>query len=125
MNIRPLESLTKEELIELVKLERESPDNGIPEIPFCEQCGDGIVAHNPGICGTCYATNMPHPDHIPDVGKMGAPTDTQMLDWLIENDALICHSVTNNSYEIWFGIDNVETGKTAREAIINAMRGEK
>lgn len=54
-----------------------------------------------------------------------APTDTQMLDWLIENDALICHSVTSNLYEVWFGIDNVETGNTAREAIINAMRGEK
>lgn len=86
MNIRPLEDLTKEELIELVKQERE---------------------------------------HIADVGKMGAPTDTQMLDWLIEKEALICHSVTANLYEIWFDIDNVETGKTAREAITKAMRGEK
>lgn len=25
----------------------------------------------------------------------------------------------------WFDIDNVETGKTAREAIINAMKDEK
>jgi hypothetical protein len=27
--------------------------------PMCEQCGDGIVAHNPGICGTCYAIAAP------------------------------------------------------------------
>lgn len=77
----------------------------------------------------------PQPDHIPDAGKMidpvvkesltVEPTDTEMLNWLIEKEALICHSVTANLYEIWFDIDNVETGKTAREAIEKAMRGEE
>jgi hypothetical protein len=62
-------------------------------------------------------------DHIAQDRKM--PTDTEMLDWLIENDALICYSVTANLYEVWCDIDNVETGKTAREAIINAMKDEK
>jgi hypothetical protein len=23
---------------------------------WCESCGDGITAHDPGICGTCFAT---------------------------------------------------------------------
>lgn len=62
-------------------------------------------------------------DHIAQPRKI--PTDTEMLDWLIENEALICHSVTDNLYEVWFDIDNVKTGKTAREAIEKAMKGEK
>lgn len=30
-------------------------DEGAPPEPYCVACGDGIVPHNPGICGTCYA----------------------------------------------------------------------
>jgi hypothetical protein len=29
--------------------------------PMCEDCGDGIVPHNPGVCGTCYAMKYAHP----------------------------------------------------------------
>mgnify|MGYP001013368711 CR=1 FL=1 len=98
-----------------------------------------------GISGDIWRNVPPHmleilpqgtqPDHIEKDLEMVdpvvkdsltvEPTDTEMLNWLIEKEALICHSVTANLYEIWFDIDNVETGKTAREAITKAMRGEK
>lgn len=139
MNIRPLESLTKEELIELIKHERdhsEQPLTMVPEgfklVPIeptaeMKKAGCQVPLNKAARHNACYKAMLaaaPQPDHIPDDGRMIEPTDTQMLDWLIKNDALICHSATSNLYEIWFGIDNVETGKSAREAIINAMRGE-
>lgn len=33
------------------------------EVPFCEECGDGIMAHDPGICGTCYDTKYMTQQH--------------------------------------------------------------
>lgn len=217
MNIRPLESLTKEELIELIRLERRGEpvakeierrvyhntseyksylsarfDRSRSNSRVSFEWGGHRWAYRYTHFDDCGEYDLivrplpaPQPDHIPDAGKMvvsdrsmkeikaalaGAkgkehtlifsakevrsllntivnqnqrierfekkiadhivqdrkmPTDTKMLDWLIENEALICYSVTNNLYEVWFGIDNVETGKTAREAIINAMRGEE
>lgn len=200
MNIRPLESLTKDELIELIKHERADHCEDIlhmapkgwqlvPFAPTPEMTEAAEDAYMPfgemEIAILAAISAAPQPDQIPDAGKMvvsdrsmkeikaalaGAkgkehtlifsakevrsllntivnqnqrierfekkiadhiaqdrkmPTDTEMLDWLIENEALICHSITNNLYEIWFDISNVETGKTAREAITKAMRGEK
>lgn len=200
MNIRPLESLTKEELIELIKHERdhiEQPRTMVPEgfklVPVeptdeMKKAGCQVPLNKAARHNACYKAMLaasPQPDHFPAAGKMvvsdrsmkeikaalaGAkgkehtlifsakevrsllntivnqnqrierfekkiadhiaqdrkmPTDTEMLDWLIENEALICHSITNNLYEIWFDIGNVETGKTAREAITKAMRGEE
>lgn len=208
MNIRPLESLTKEELIELIRHERDhswqpltmAPEGWklAPVDPTYDMTQAGVnLALSARISGAypwpTYIRDMykamlaaaPQPGHIPDAGKMVVsdrsmkeikaalagskgkehtlifsakevrgllntivnqnqrierfekkiadriaqdrkmPTDTEMLDWLIEKEALICHSVTDNLYEIWFDIDNVETGKTAREAITKAMRGEK
>jgi hypothetical protein len=30
-------------------------------VPMCEECGDSIVPHDPGICGTCYAIKYAQP----------------------------------------------------------------
>lgn len=63
------------------------------------------------------------PDHIAQDRKI--PTDTEMLNWMIENEAVVSFLRRSKSYEVWFRGVCVETGKTEREAISKAMRGEK
>lgn len=53
------------------------------------------------------------------------PTDTEMLDWIIENEAVVSFLYKSRLYEVWFCGACIETEKTAREAIAKAMRGEK
>lgn len=155
MNIRKLEDLSKEELIELVKHERDhiaqprkmAPEGWklVPVEPTYDMTQAGVnLALSARISGAypwpTYIQDMykamlaAAPDHIPDAGNMtptvkqsltAEPTDSEMLDWLIENEALICYSSTNNLYEVWFGFDDTEIGETAREAIKKAMRGEE
>jgi hypothetical protein len=45
-------------------------------LPMCEHCGDSIMAHNPGICGTCHATH--------ETG-----TDTARLDFMVRRSAVV------------------------------------
>jgi len=33
--------------------------------PFCVDCGDGITAHDPGVCGNCYAMKYEVPALTP------------------------------------------------------------
>lgn len=39
------------------------------EAPICVDCGDGITAHNPGVCGTCYAMKYAAPIPATDAEK--------------------------------------------------------
>lgn len=96
MNIRPLESLTKEELIELIKHEREHIEQPLEMV-------DPVVKDS-------LTTD---------------PTDTEMLDWMIDNEAVVSFLHRSRSYEVWFRGVCVETGKTEREAIAKAMRDEE
>ncbi|MFA9439448.1 hypothetical protein ACDA63_07405 [Uliginosibacterium sp. sgz301328] len=47
---------------------------------WCEECGDGIVAHNPGICGTCYAVKY---------RDRAAPAPVVPEEWLLVPTALL------------------------------------
>lgn len=148
MNIRPLESLTKEELIELVKHEREHiadtrkmvPEGFklVPAEPTDEmkKAGCQVPLNKAARHNACYKAMLaaaPQPDHIPDVTKMVPvakqsltfePTDSEMLDWVVDNWQTVEYTEDKGIFEVWTGTCKYE-GKTVREAIIKAMRGEE
>lgn len=89
---------------------------------------DGIVREGKKTLADLKA-NAPQPDHIPDVRKMVEPTDSEMLDWLIEESCTVLSFATgvlSRKYKVIdFHGDDVSVGDTAREAITKAMRGEE
>lgn len=54
------------------------------EIAYCVECGDGITAHDPGICGCCYATKYdPEQLAIPAQAAPGAVENkSELADYL-------------------------------------------
>lgn len=151
MNIRPLESLTKEELIELIRHERDHSEQPLtmapegwklaPVDPTYDMTQAGVnLALSARISGAypwpTYIRDIykamlaaaPQPDHIPDATKMVEPTDAEMLDLLIEmrRELHACQAVINLA-----GFNTPSAASAALAAInkadivIKAMRGEK
>lgn len=168
MNIRPLESLTKEELIELVKHEREHiadtrkmVSDGWKLVPVeriqiaLESIQDAMSdAYNNGYqecCGRGQVECCGNPDvswSVEDQRIMDAlspaqrelsallaaptikqsltaqPTDSEMLDWVVDNWQTVEYTEDKGIFEVWTATCRHE-GKTARDAISKAMRGEE
>jgi hypothetical protein len=62
-----------DELAELRKLVKGALlHTAADETPVCEECGDGIMEHDPGVCGCCYHTKYKAGSASAD--KQGAAT---------------------------------------------------
>lgn len=135
MNIRPLESLTKEELIELIRHERDHcedilhmvPDGWklVPVEPTDEmkKAGCQVPLNKAARHNACYKAMLASAPTIKD-SLLAKPTDTEMLDWLVENEQTIEYVEDTGCFEVWIDTCRHE-GKTARDAISKAMRGDK
>lgn len=65
-----------------------APEGG-ETVPYCKKCGDGIIASDPGICGTCYDT---------DCTRMNdSPEGEEPVAWKITFGAMV--ELENNDYE--------------------------
>lgn len=67
-------------------------------VPYCKKCGDGIIASDPGICGTCYDT-----DHV------AAPDGGAEYDFYVAEDGDVFHvmNVTDNGLFVrWYRDDD-------------------
>lgn len=141
MNIRKLESLTKEEPIELVKQEREHiADAGkmvpegfklVPVEPTYEMhiaARDWSIGEHGGAMGSdasggCYKAMLAAAPTIKQ-SLTAEPTDSEMLDWVVDNWQTVEYTEDKGIFEVWTATCRYE-GKTARDAISKAMRGEE
>lgn len=144
--------LSKEELIEFIRHERHDtqPNGGIPLLDyFAARAMQGLLSNPAGPvqsnnmsgwsftnCTTDDVADLAYtladamlaaaPNHIPDVGKMGAPTDTEILQYVLDK-ALVIDDWKNSApgwrYSVKVG-RKYYTGETQREAIAKAMQDE-